>query len=902
MNAGLEKPQTNYLPPKITQPDLKTSLPRTFGYLLCLCFMMIGISVMAQDLPLMDYAKAKEYELAGLKVEGTQFLDERVLITLSGLQKGDKVKVPGEDISKAIKTLWKQKLFTNIAIRTDKIEGEKIYLTIEVEERPRLSRYNIKGIKSADVEDLRKKLDVRAGSIFTENIKRTSVHQIKKYYIDKGYLNVDVEVKEKHDTALQNSVTVQYYIDKGPLVKIKEINIEGVTHFSEGQIKGKMKDTKEKIKFDLPAIFRFKKNFAKEPNHPRWYHIPGNLAPTRMYEYLDRFVNLNFFKASKFKRADYEGDKSKVIDYYLSKGYRDARIVSDSVYRIDEKNLGIKMVVSEGRQYYFRNIEWNGNTKYSDSLLSRIMNVKRGDVYSTKALEEKLYSNPNGGDVSSLYMDDGYLFFSVTPLEVRVVGDSIDVELRVNEGPQATIRDVRIMGNTKTNEHVIRRELFTLPGNKFSRADLIRSQRQIVNLGYFDPQQLDVIPIPNPENGTVDIEYRVTEKPSDQLELSAGYGGKAQGFVGTLGISFTNFSLRNIIDKKAWSPLPSGDGQRLSLRFQSSGKQSQFYTASFTEPWLGGKKPTSLSVSFNRTQYNTLDGTLSGKIIGTYAATAASVGLGTRLKRPDDFFTFEAALNYQNFATNNSSYFPLFSTGVAHNLNLTLNLSRNSLDAPLYPRHGSNLSLTVSATLPYSLMFNDLKNLPYESDTLSAARRYKMVEYFKVRFDYDWYTTIWQNLVLKLSAKMGFQGYYNPRIGNSPFERFELGGDGISNFQVLGKDIISLRGYPVLTQSTGASIFNKFSMEVRYPISLNPSATIFGLAFFEAGNAWYNIKAYKPYQLNRSLGIGVRVFLPMFGLLGVDYGFPLDKVFDGNGTNIANPKGAPRIILGQEPQ
>lgn len=864
----------------------------------------IAYSISAQDVPLMDYSKAKEYELAGLKITGTKFLDERVLMTLSGLQIGEKVKVPGEDVSKAIKALWKQKLFTDVSIVTDKIEGEKIYLEIRVTERPRISRYNLKGIKSSDVEELRKKLDVRAGSIFTDNIRRTSVHQIKQYFIDKGYLNVEVEVREKRDSVLKNSVNVQYFIDKGTLVKILAINIEGSNVFSESQLKSKMKDTKEKIKFDLDAIFRFKKNFAKEPNHPRWYHVPGNLSPTRMYEYLDRFINLNVFKASKFRRKEYEEDKKKIVDYYLNKGYRDIKIESDTVYKADSKNLIIDIKITEGKQYFFRNINWNGNTKYSDSLLSKILNVKRGDIYSTRALEEKLYSNPNGGDVSSLYMDDGYLFFSVTPLEIKVEGDSIDVEMRVNEGPQATIRDIRIMGNTKTNEQVIRRELYTLPGNKFSRSDLIRSQRQITQLGYFDPQQLDVVPIPNPENGTVDIEYRVTEKPSDQLELSAGYGGQAQGFVGTLGVSFTNFSIKNIFDKKAWSPLPSGDGQRLSLRFQSSGKRSQFYTVSFTEPWLGGKKPNSFSVSFNRTQINNLDFSKTNTpIIGYYAATAASVGLGTRLKRPDDFFTFEAALNYQLFQINNyAGYFPLFSQGTAHNLNLTLNLSRNSMDAPLYPKHGSNFSLTVSGTLPYSLMFDNLKNLPYESDTLSSAVRYKYIEFFKVRFNYDWYATIFQNLVFKASAKLGFQGYYNRNVGNSPFERFELGGDGISNFQVLGKDIISLRGYPIITASGGASIFNKFSMELRYPVSLNPSATIFGLVFFEAGNAWYTLKDYKPYQLNRSVGIGVRVFLPMFGLLGVDYGFPLDQLFDGNGFRLDNPKGAPRIILGQEPQ
>lgn len=870
-----------------------------------ICVVLISAQLSAQNTaPTMDFAQAKEYELGGVKIEGTKFLDERVLLTLSGLTVGEKIKVPGDATAKAIKQLWKQRLFTDIKIETDRIENDKIYLTVLVEERPRLARYNIKGAKSGDVDELKKKLDVRAGSIFTDNIKMTAVHTIKRFYIDKGYLNVQVQVKEIIDTVLQNSVSVQFFIDKGEITRIKEIIFEGNKTFTNVQLRSKMKETKEKVKFDMDGILRFKKNFETEPNHPAWYQVFGNFAPTRMYEYLSRFVNPNIFKSSRFKRKEYEEDKQKVVDALLSKGYRDANILSDSVYRIDEKNLGIRIRIYEGRQYFFRNIEWRGNTKYSDSLLSRILDVRKGDVYSSQALEQKLYQNPNGGDVSSLYMDDGYLFFNITPTEIRVEGDSIDLALVVNEGQQATIRDVRIMGNTKTNEQVIRRELYTLPGSKFSRADLIRSQRQIANLGYFDPQQMDVVPIPNPENGTVDIEYRVTEKPSDQLELSAGYGGTSTGFVGTLGVTFSNFSVRNIFNKKAWSPLPTGDGQRLSIRFQSGGKATQFYTVAFTEPWLGGKKPTSLTVAFNRSQLNNLDYYTSGyPIVGKYVATAASVGIGTRLKVPDDFFTFEATLNYQNYYVDNyGAYFSLFNKGQAHNINLSLNLSRTSVDAPLYPKHGSVFSLTVASTLPYSLMFDGRKNVDYSNPDLPSNVRYQWIEYFKVKLKIDWYTTIYQNLVFKASAKLGFMGAFNPKVGISPFERFQVGGDGISNYSIIGKDIVSLRGYPIITATDGASIFNKFSMELRYPISLNPSATIFGLVFAEAGNVWYGFKEYKPYQLNRSLGIGVRVFLPMFGLLGVDYGFPLDKVFGSDGSRMDNPKGQARIILGQEPE
>jgi outer membrane protein insertion porin family len=854
---------------------------------------------MAQDTSsvLIDYSKPKEYEVGGVEVEGTKFLDSKILVSLSGLRVGDKVKLPGEDISKAVKNLWKQKLFTNVSLDVDRIVGSKIFLTIHLEERPRLSRYNLKGIKSSDVDDIRKKLDLRAGSIFTDNMKMNSVQSIKNYYIDKGYLNVNVDVKELKDSILKNSVQVQYFVDKGPLVKIEQINFYGNEEIAERQLKGKLKDTKEKVKFDLDKMLQFKKNFKTEPYHPKWYQVIGNLSPIRMYEYGSRFANLNFFKASKFKRKEFEDDKKKVIDFYNSKGFRDAKIISDSVYKSDDKNLIIDIRVNEGHKYYFRNIYWNGNTKYSDSLLSKIVNIKKGEVYNQKALDEKLFSNPNGGDVSSLYMDDGYLFFTITPMEVKVDGDSIDVELRVNEGQQATIRDVRIMGNTKTNEQVIRRELRTLPGNKFSRSDLIRSQREIINLGYFDPQQLDVVPIPNPENGTVDIEYRVTEKPSDQLELSAGYGGQYTGFTGTLGVSFTNFSLRNIIDKKAWNPLPSGDGQRLSLRIQSGGKQSQFYTMSFTEPWLGGKKPTSLTVAVNHTDLNSYGNGYTEKRTGYYRSTGATVAIGTRLKKPDDFFTLEAAINYQLYQTNNSGYFQLFNTGVAHNLNFTLNLSRTSTDQILYPKHGSNFSLTASATLPYSLMFNSLKNQDYNDPT----SKYKLIEFFKIKFKAEWYATLVQNLVFKASVKMGFLGYYNPKIGLSPFERFELGGDGLSSYSVLGKEIVRLRGYDVLN-SGGSAIYNKYSMELRYPVSLNPSATIFVLGFVEGGNYWNDFKTYRPYDLRKSAGIGIRVFLPMFGLLGVDYGFPLDQIFDSNGNQTTNPKGKASVILGQEPE
>lgn len=849
-----------------------------------------------------DFSKSAELEIQEIKVEGTKYLDERILITLSALRVGDKIKVPGESISKAIKNLWKQRLFTFVSIKITKQEKDKVWLLIKVEERPRISRYTIKGVKSGDLEEVRKKIDLRAGSILTESVKAQAANALKTYFIDKGYLNTTVEVTEKRDSLIPNSVKVELWVDKGQRVKINYITFDGVQSVTANRLRRAMKETKEKVKFDLDEILNFRKNIKDSIWRKHPYKLL-ELSPMRIYEYVDRYTNLNFFKSSKFKRKEYEDDKRKIIEYYNSQGFRDAAIVTDSVYLTDSRNLNIDISVDEGKRYYFRNIYLNGNTKYSDSLIYRIVNIKKGEIYNQKLLDEKLFMSQNGGDLSSLYMDDGYLFFSVTPMEVKIDDDSIDVELRINEGPQATIKDVRILGNTKTNERVIRRELYTLPGNKFSRSDLLRSQRQIVNLGYFDPQQLDMVPIPNPEKGTVDIEYRVTEKPSDQLELSAGWGGRQSqggGLVGTLGLTFTNFSLRNIFKKKAWNPLPSGDGQRLSVRVQSTGARSQFYTVSFTEPWLGGKKPQSLTLSFNRTRLNNLD--LNYKIDGKYIATAATIAFGTRLKKPDDFFTAEVAMTFQRYElTNYPNSFFIFQEGKANNLSFSFNLSRNSIDAPLYPTRGALFDFTVSATLPYSLMFPGRKNIDYSNPDLPNSSRYNWIEYHKWKFKVDWYLPIWKNLVLKTSAKLGFLGLYNSNIGYSPFERFELGGDGISNAQILGRDIISLRGYPVISPSGGAPVYNKFSMELRYPISLNPSATIYALAFFDGGNYWMNIKDYRPYDLRKSAGLGVRVFLPMFGLLGFDYGIGWDKTPKG-GNNIFSKYGEFRIVLGFEPE
>jgi outer membrane protein insertion porin family len=514
----------------------------------------------------------------------------------------------------------------------------------------------------------------------------------------------------------------------------------------------------------------------------------------------------------------------------------------------------------------------------------------------------------DGGDISSIYMDDGYLFFNITPIEKRIVNDSVDLELKIYEGPQAIINEVRIFGNTKTNEKVIRRELYVFPGDKFSRTNLIRSQRQIANLGYFDPEQMEIIPIPNPENGTVDIELRVVEKPSDQLELSLGWGGRGAGLVGTLGVQFTNFSLKNITDKKAWSPLPSGDGQNLTVRAQLNGKQFQSYNMSFTEPWLGGKKPNSFTVSFFRQRFNLLDGNnnFTGDVIGKSITTGGSVGIGTRLKFPDDFFTIRSSVNVNHYTLDNFNLyqdFP-FTSGTATDLNLSTTLARNSIDNPLFPRKGSTFSLSLDITLPYSKLFKGRRDIDYTSSETPPSEKYKLIEYHKWRFNADWYTPIVGNLILHTSAKLGFLGTFNKDLGVTPFERYQLGGQGFNQFTILGTDIIGMRGYDIITPDGGSPIMNKYSMELRYPISLNPSATVYAVGFFEAGNFWNSIEEYKPYELRRSFGAGLRVFLPMFGLLGFDYGIGFDDNDENalTGNNMFSRFGQFRIILGFEPE
>jgi outer membrane protein insertion porin family len=877
---------------------------------LILLIFMVGVynlSLMSQD-GMVDYSAPQEYEIGGIKIEGTKFLDKNVLISISGLRVGETIGIPSDKTAKAIKNLWNQRLFTDISISIEKKIGTTAFLIIHLKELPRISRYSISGAKKAHVEDIRKSLDLRSGSIFTEVSRMTTINKIKNFYIDKGYYHVKIDIQEELDEVIKNSLIVKIEVDKGQKVRINRIDIIGNKTQKTSKVKNQMKDTKTKVKFELAKMLNYQKN---KINDLGVLGLLSNINYQSFIDYSEGHVNLNIFKVSKFNKETYEADKKKIITFYQANGYRDAKIVFDNVTFDENGEANIDILIEEGNLYYFRNISWSGNSMYSDTVLSKIVNIEKGTVYSQGILDQKLFMNPNGGDVSSLYMDDGYLFFNVTPVEKRIVNDSVDLLFKIYEGPQATINEVRIVGNTKTNEKVIRREIRIMPGNKFSRSDLIRSQRELSSLGYFDPEQLEVVPIPNPENGTVDIEFRVVEKPSDQLELSAGWGGVGTGIVGTLGVQFTNFSLKNIFRPKYWSPLPAGDGQNFTLRLQSNGKQTQSYNVSFTEPWLGGKKPISFTTSFYLQQFNLLSDGITGSITGSLQTLGATIAIGTRLKFPDNFFTLRTAINLQQYNLNNFSSLGnsfIFSDGSATNLNFSATLARNSVDNPLFPRRGSNISFTVSATLPYSKIFPGRINKDYADPDMGNEEKYNWVEYHKYRFNFDWYTPIIGKLVLKTSAKLGFLGSYNKGIGLTPFERFELGGDAFQQTSYLGTTPLGLRGYETLSGSdgqgntiTGFPIFNKYSMELRYPISLNPSATVYVLGFVEGGNVYSSFNEFKPYDLQKSFGAGLRLFLPMFGLLGFDYGIGFDK--DNTvGNNIFEKYGKFRIILGFEPE
>lgn len=861
---------------------------------------------------IIDYKDPKKYIINKFDIVGSQYFDKNIIRSITGIFVEQEIELPGEEISKAVKALWKQGLFTDIEFRIDNVNGNRADLLLYVTEKPRLSNYFFKGIKKGQAEDISKKLTSLKGRPITPSMENTIKNTVQEFYREKGYLAPSVRFNVQNDSFALNSAVIYIDVDKGPKAKITSIEFEGVEALSTAKARKAMKETRQKttIKFFNESdkeILTDKTRFKKA------LYTLANLNFKSVKQFFEERVIISLFKGAKFNEEKFIADKRALIDFYNKEGYRDAVITYDTVYMPRTNEVQIKIKVNEGKKYYYRNIEFKGNAKYSSEILNKILGIKKGDVYNTELLQKKLNMDPNGADISSLYYDDGYLFFSVDPKEMGFFGDSIDLEIRISEGPQATIKNVIIEGNDKTSEHVIRRELRTLPGQKFSRTDLIRSQREIANLGFFDPQETQVVPVPNPQDGTVDIKYVVTEKSADQIELSAGWGG-AQGIIGTLGLSFNNFSIKNIKEKKAWTPLPTGDGQKLSVRVQSNGKQYQTYNFSFTEPWLGGRKPNALSFSAFRSRYQLMNYS-TNKAYGSQVTNGASVALGTRLKFPDDYFILQTSLNYQNYKLNNFreriySEAATIENGNFNNLNLKLTLSRNSLDQPLYPTSGSNVSLSGQFTLPYSLFRKD----EFYQDAKSVEDKWKWVEYHKWRLTLDWYQALDKKnkLVFRAAAKFGFLGQYSKKAGLSPFERFEVGGNGLpSNIVLFGQDIISQRGYGVYSDDGGDAIFNKFTMELRYPFSLNPSATIYGLVFAEAANSYRTFKTYDPFQLNKAVGIGVRAYLPMFGLLGVDYGIRFDQPRSDEDNRIQSAKGffdyiakngSFTIILGYEPE
>ncbi len=819
-----------------------------------------------------DYNNPKKYIVGGVKVEGTQYFSPDQILQIAALREGMEVTVPSESMSNVVGRLWAQRFFEDVAVSIDSLvpTRDTAYFKVSIIERPRVSRWLFSGVKSGEQKDLEERLNLRRGGEFSDYVAKTATDIIKRYYKEKGFYNVEVDVNTKRDTVIRSAIRVQFAVNKGEKVKVKKITFKGADHVKESKLVKAMKKTKDK---------RLK----------------------------------NFFYSKKFQEKEYENDKRQLLTVFNEAGYRDARIVKDTMYYVEPNRLQIDFEIDEGRQYYFRDITWTGNSIYDSDMLNNVLMIKKGDVYDVVTMEKRLFGGgkPNEFDVTKLYRDNGYLFFNVQPVEMNIEGDSVDVEMRIVEGKPATLNDVIINGNDLTNERVIRRQVFTRPGYLFSQTDFERSIREIASMGQFDPEAImkegGYSIIPNQMDNTVDVVYNVTEKPSSQLELSGGWGGNT--FVATVGVSFNNFSTRRFFDKTAWRPVPLGDAQNLAIRFQTNGTYYTSLSASFSEPWLFGKKPTSLNMSVYYTRqtnsyiyYNILNNDEYMEVYG-FAA-----GIGKRLKWPDNYFVLYNQVSWQTYKLQNWAYQFLFNTGISHNLSYTLSLSRTSTDQQIYPREGSDFGFSLQLTPPYSLLRKKDRGLldadgnPTKVDSWrdidynyqSSQDRYKWIEYHKWSFKGSVFTKLIGDLVLMARAQFGYLGYYNRNWGYSPFEGFRVGGDGMSGYDTYGSEIISLRGYENYSLTPQAmssynqtgnyyagNVYDKFTVELRYPVILQPQSTIYALLFLEGGNCWSDIRDFNPFQIKRSAGVGVRVFLPMIGLLGVDWGWGFDDPVNG---------------------
>lgn len=779
------------------------------------------------------FIKETNYELGGITIKGLQKFEEETVKIFTGLIVGQQIKLPGDKLTSAIKKLYETKQFSNVDVYVSKIDGNVAYLEFEVQELPQLNNVTIEGVKKSKAKELQKDAELKKGAMLTDNLIVTSKNYFKKKYQEKGYLKTKVTLDTKPDTSNVNSVNMLVYIDKGEKIKIKDIDFVGNDAFSEKKLRKVMKNTKKSM-------------FGR------------------------------FWKKSKYIEADFKEDLETIITAYSEKGYRDARVLDHSLAWNDNNTISLNIKVEEGKKYIFGDIKFLGNSKYTDAQLQSILRIEKGDTYNGKVLKERVSGTgaPDSEDITTLYQDNGYLFSRVMPVETRINNDSIDVEIRIYEDAPTQIKKVTVNGNDRTNDHVIYREIRTKPGYLYSKSDIIRTIREIGQLGFFDAEAITPDLNPNYQDKTVDIDYTVAEKGSSQIELQGGYGGGS--FIGTLGLSFNNFSARNIFNKKAYKPLPMGDGQTLALRLQ----KSRYYTTSsfsFTEPWLGGKKPQSLSFSiYNSKQFrydyttNKVDKDQRLNIVGV------TVGLGRRLKWPDNYFTLSQSISYQLYDLRD---YPIstfsFSSGSSNNLSYSITLGRSSAGAnPIFPTYGSDFSIGAKVTFPYSLV----NNKDYED--IDDQEKYKWLEYYKVSFKGKWYTALTKDLVIMSNAEFGILGNYNKELGDSPFERFFVGGDGMASYQLDGRETIALRGYENsrLSSIEGGTVYNKFQMELRYPITLKPSASIYVLGFLEAGNSYDGFKNFNPFVLKRSAGLGLRIFMPAFGLLGIDFAHGFDPL------------------------